>query len=188
MIQLSRFAGGAENQSFAIERKQAKRNDRVVVKMIQVRITHNPVEILHTGLRLGENDDVIRRGAFLSALLLGFVRANGQLIQPQIADFLQEFEEDFARCRRVIRRAVVRFQNHIECFAERIELVVDQIVHQIPREHQRIGVLVGKDEVKARRMIAHKTHIKLSIVRNKAAAFAKRMKPCEHFARVWRAL
>ena len=65
LIQLARLAGRAKDQPLAIERKQAERNGRVIVKVIQVRVADDAVEVLHARLRFREYDDVVRLRALL---------------------------------------------------------------------------------------------------------------------------
>ena len=51
LIQFARLAGRAKDQPLAIDRKQAKRNGRMIVKVIQMRVTNDAVKVLHARLR-----------------------------------------------------------------------------------------------------------------------------------------
>ncbi|MPM85539.1 hypothetical protein SDC9_132620 [bioreactor metagenome] len=112
------------------------------MKMIQVRIAHETVKVLHTRLRFRQKDNVLGRRAFLPAFLLCLFRAHGQFVQTECAEFFEQLEEDLPRCLRVVCCAVMLQQHDAQCVADGVQLVIDQIVHQIPREHQRVRIMV----------------------------------------------
>ncbi|MPM32959.1 hypothetical protein SDC9_79526 [bioreactor metagenome] len=183
LIQLSCLTGRAKDQPFAIEGKQTKRNDRIIVKMIQMRIADDAIEVLHAGLRLGQDYDVVCcRALLLPSLLFGLIRAYRQLMQPQRTKLIQQFEKDLPRRSRVVCRPVMFQQNNAERFADGVQLMIDQIMHQIAREHQCIGILIGKFEIESLAVMANKAHVKLCIVRNQAAPFAECVKAFEHLS------
>ena len=90
-----------------------------------MRIAHKPVKIFHSRLRFRQYDDVFGRRAFLAALLLGLLRTHGQLRQAECTKFVEQLEENLARCLRVVRCAVMLQQHDAQRFANGVQFVID---------------------------------------------------------------
>ncbi len=171
LIQFPVRAGGAENQSVSKDGKQAVWNDRMIMKMLNMRKAHDAVEVLQARLRPRQNDDMVRLRALFTAFWTGCVRAHRQRSEPQRAEPLQQMQEHFARGVCVVRGTMMVFEHHVQRFADGIQLVVFQIPHEIARKHQRVGILLIKFYTEPLAVMADEPHVEFRIVRNQAASF-----------------
>ena len=169
--QLAGFAGAAHDQSLAIALDDAARQARRAVKVVQMALADDAVEVGDARLRGGQQDDVVG--------LLARVDGEAGVDLPEHGDVFQALQlrehlhQHHGRGPRIVHGAVGVGQRNAHQLAQRAQLVVLEPRIQIARKGQRVQG--GKVELPPdqRERAPEEGHVELGVVRHQHRALTE---------------
>ena len=167
--QLARFTGGTENQAFPVANQLAPGHNRFFIKIFQVGIGNQLVEIFQANLIFCQNNEMIPAEIFQAAGLGLQTRQQrvdvGNLLRMQfLPQLVQQLDENTSQYCRIFTGSVVVKGSYLECLCHAVQPVAFHIREQdfghfhgingseVPLDAKALTAFVDKRHVKARIM------------------------------------
>ena len=162
---LARLAGRADQQPLAVFCEHALGDGRVSLKVFQIGLRNDLVEIFQSRFVLYENGHMARVPLFLQPAAHEVVEIADRLCAA-LGEHGQELAHDARNDHRVVRGAVVVEVRQTQAVGHHVQLVALEVGQQILREHERVQVHRLERDAAARARGGHKAGVEIGVVRD----------------------